>query len=395
MRTKATLFMIIIIMLLSTGCWDQRELSNMVITPGVAIDETEDGKICLTILVPIPKTSVSTADTGKSSSDRATLISETGEGIMDAFRKIEMKLSREVFFAQLDCIIIGENLARNGVSEVLDFFSRYREPPLKAFILFTKGEAADILKTASPLENNPVAEIRKLENLNVGVKMTLKDFLYELTETGINPISPLIEKVPVEKGKSDSSNKINSITGAAVFNKDKLAGWLNYRESKGVLWLKDQVKSGIITAYIPEEKGGGKVAGRIIKSKTRVHPIINGNEIEMKVDIYTDTSIYENTSKLDLSKSDLIHYIEGIYAQDIRAFIQLTLEKNQKQLDTDVFGFGTLINGKYPKLWDNYYKKDWSEKFSKLKINIVCSVRILDTGYDTKSATRGEEGLIK
>ena len=395
MKTKIILFMLVIIMMLSTGCWDQIELSNVITVYGMAVDKIEDGKIRVTLLVPIPKTNVSTTDTGKHSSNTATIVSESGEGIMDAYRKIEMKLSREVFFSQLECVIIGEGLAETGVSEVLDFISRDREPPEKAYILFTKGEAAGILKITSPLEKNPAEEIRKLENLNVGIKMPLKNFLCALTETGINPIAPLVRKMPIEKGNSGTTIQTISISGAAVFNDDKLIGWLDDRESRGVLWLQNKIKTGVITATIPKEKGGGKIAGKILKSKTKIYPIINDDKIEMKVEIHTDASIYENTSKLDLSKSDLIHYIEGVYEENIRQIIQLSLDKTQKQLKTDVYGFGSIVYGKYPKLWENKYKKDWNEKFSKLKVNIVCNVRILETGYDTKSTTKKEEDIIK
>lgn len=393
MKTKNMLLFIIVISLIFTGCWDKRELSNMIIVFGVAIDKADDNTINLSILVPIPQKGSSAEN--NSHVNKTALISESGEGIMDAYRKIEKKISREIFFSQLECIIIGEDLATSGVSEILDFFPRHREPPLKAFILFTKGEAADILKATSKLETNPADEIRKLESLNTGIKVSLIDYLYALTGTGIDPIAPLVEKVPGDKKNSNDPIETISLTGSVVFKNDKSIGSLNETESRGVLWLQDKVKTGVITIHIPKEKGGGKIAGRIIKSKTKIYPIINNDEIEMKVSIATEASVYENTSKLDLSDVEIIHYIEDLYAKDINNIIQLSLKKVQKELKTDVYGFGSIIYGDYPKLWESQYKSHWNEKFSTIKVNITCNVLVLETGYDSKSSTIKEEDLIK
>ena len=236
MKTISKFLILILIMQLLTGCWDRREVTQMLIVSGVALDKTKDGNIRLTLVAPTPK-AVQSNTTGGSSTESNTqfLITGEGQGIMDAYSDIENKLSREIFFSQLESIIIGEKLARDGVSDALDFFSRYHEPPLRVYIMVTKGEALNIFKTNSLLEKNNLEQIRKLENLNFDIKMQLKDFLYSLTEEGIQPIAPVIQRVPVEKNDELNGTQTLSIKGAAVFNNDKLVSFLNSKEARGIL----------------------------------------------------------------------------------------------------------------------------------------------------------------
>ncbi|GAA3313375.1 hypothetical protein GCM10020331_003350 [Ectobacillus funiculus] len=41
-----------------------------------------------------------------------------------------------------------------------------------------------------------------------------------------------------------------------MFRKDKLVGWLNHQEGRGLLWLRNELKTSLITINIPKEKKG-------------------------------------------------------------------------------------------------------------------------------------------
>ncbi|MCD2347688.1 Ger(x)C family spore germination protein [Clostridium guangxiense] len=389
MKTLKITIIFILVVLLSTGCWDQRDLSHMMIVSGVAIDKIEDDKILLTLVSSIPKNVNQNFDSGSFEQNSSTfIVSASGVGLMDAYKNIEKKLSREIFFSQLQFIVIGEQVAREGVARVLDFFSRHSEPPMRVYIIATKGKAQDTLRVNSKLEKSVVEQIRKLENLNVSIKMNIKDFLYALTEDGIQPIAPEIEKVNSEKNNKTSRTQTIAMNGTAVFNNDKLVGWLDDKESRGVLWLRNKIKTGVITVFLPKEKGGGIVAGTIIKSNTKIIPLIDNGKLKLKVDVYVETNISESPSKLDLTNPTEVHYVERLYEEDIRKLIERSLEKSQKQFNMDIFGFGVAVNGKYPRQWQSNYKRNWDSTFSNLSVEVSCHVKNYSTGFDTKSLTQ-------
>ncbi|GAA3319443.1 hypothetical protein GCM10020331_026370 [Ectobacillus funiculus] len=49
-------------------------------------------------------------------------------------------------------IVIGEKLAKEGIRDQIDFFIRYSEPRLRAYVFVTKGSAKDALVLHPPLE---------------------------------------------------------------------------------------------------------------------------------------------------------------------------------------------------------------------------------------------------
>lgn len=59
----------------------------------------------------------------------------------------------------------------------------------------------------------------------------------------------------------------------------------------------------------------------------------------------------------------------------------------QKQLKSDILGFGTAVYREYPKQWNNYYKKNWDEEFPKVKVKVTCDVRISEVGLQSKVLT--------
>ncbi|MBL4933845.1 Ger(x)C family spore germination protein [Clostridium paridis] len=397
MRYKKVLSLFITFLMICTslvGCWDKKELDHLLIVSAIALDTNKDGTISLTLLSSIPRQSTNKGEVSSGQND-TILVSAEGENIIDAYRKIELKLSREIFLSQAECLIVGESTASSGLSDILDFFSRDQQVPLKTYILFSRGKASDILEVKSPIENTPFEEVGKLEDLNLALKMRYKDMLYAITEEGVEAIAPIIQRVSSVDYSSSKSKSLLSIPGSALFKDDKLAGFITDRETRGILWLKNEINNGMITAKIPNEKGGGLISGRIERVKTKIDPILKGDTVEFNVNIFADATIYESSSKLDLSSHSAIEYAQKMYAKEITEMINESLEKIQKQYKLDVVGFGAKVHGKYPKQWDTIFKDHWNSEFSKSKIIINCNVKIFSTGFDSKSILKKEEDLIK
>ena len=98
---------------------------------------------------------------------------------------------------------------------------------------------------------------------------------------GIEPVAPRFKLVPLEETNNQSekegsaAQRVQAISGAAVFKKDKLVGWMNDAETRGILHLRNELEIGVITVNIPQEKGGGKVSVKILKVKTDFKPNIS------------------------------------------------------------------------------------------------------------------------
>lgn len=409
MKKISVLLLIVMNTVLLTGCWDRVEINDIAIVMAVGVDKTDEGDICLSLLVPISKKlSSSGGDNGKGGGgDEAPtlVISESGKDIIDAFRKLQAKLPREILFSHTRVIIIGERLAREGVAGVFDFFSRPRQSNLRTDILFTKENIDEVLGGNPGIERSVAEVFREEGEMGVGLKIDLKDFINMMNEEGINPLGAQLVKIPLTaKTKRDEKTEESkpqktyfSIRGAAVFQQDKLVGWMNYNEVKGVLWLRDEMKSGVgsLNVNVPEEKGGGTIGIRILEAKTELQPKIDEEELTMSVSVETKAVIYNNSSKMDLSDPKAIYDIEKMAERFIEERTQIALDKLQQELRCDVLGFGTAVYREYPQEWKEKYKDDWDEVFPELNVEVACKVSLPRVGFVTNSLTRKEEEIKK
>lgn len=382
-----------------TGCWSRVELNDLSIVTAAAIDKVDDGKYLLTLQIAVPTmlgpAGGSSKSTGAGGGTKPTVIvSEEGETIMDAIRKLQKKLPRRLFFSHSRIIVIGEKLAREGVAPVLDFFVRYREARLRSFILFSQGKAADILSLNAKWEKISAEEIREEEKRHIGLQIYLKDFIYMLLTDGTEPVAAQValRRSEVDSEEGSSGQGMNAaITGSAVFRKDKLVGWMDDAETRGVLWLRNELKTSIVTVDIPKDRGEGKISATAVRATTQIKPALRNGKLKINVEIDMENTLYENSSQLDVSNPEVIRYIEQELEQEIRRRIQTTLYKAQKIYNSDIFGLGAAVYRAYPKAWNRQYKERWDDEFSKLEVDIKPHAKVVRTGLTNKSIILEEE----
>ncbi|MFB9761559.1 Ger(x)C family spore germination protein [Ectobacillus funiculus] len=385
MRKLGILVICCVMILVLAGCWSRVEINDIAIVTATAIDKMRDGKIRIALQVAIPK-KLGPVGAGGSGGEMETtlLISETGENVMDASRKLQEKFPRRIFFSHSRNIIIGERAAKDGVFPLLSFFARGREARLRGFILFSKGEAARILKPAPNIERYTSEAIREELKAGVGLRIMQKDFIDMLTTEGISPAAAQVAIRPAEKGRKNAG--LNpAISGTAVFRQDKLVGWIDERDTRGVLWFRNEVERSNITVTVPKEKGGGKIGTQLLTGKTKVKPILEQGKVKMKVNVHAEVELFENGSSLDLGNPKVLQYVQNLLEMDVKKRMQSALYKAQKQFHSDIFGFGNSLYRTYPKLWKERFKKQWNEEFPELEVSITPHISIVRIGLYVKS----------
>ncbi|HEX2927761.1 MAG TPA: Ger(x)C family spore germination protein [Ruminiclostridium sp.] len=319
---------------------------------------------------------------------------------MEAYEAIQKKTSRSLFMSHLTVLIIGENLARSGVAESLDFFSRHRESRISKDVVFTK-DLNGLLSVDGGLERLLSETLREELTYNSHFDTSLREFLTMLTEEGTDPLGVAFspENLSEESASSDSDNnslqKSGGITGTALFHKDKLVGWLDNKESKAIYLLKGKAKQGNFSIEIPDKFGGGKIGGFFRIQGTKIDPLIRNNKLEFDIKLKSQLIVFESNSKLDLSDHKSVHYLEGEESKYLKEKSEATLKKIQSEYGADILGLGKQLYNKYPKLWRNKYEQIWENEYPKVKINLVVDTSIPRTGLDTKSPTLPDKDFVK
>ncbi|MEH7385403.1 Ger(x)C family spore germination protein [Bacillus sp. JJ1521] len=381
MKKMRMLLIVVFSIHLLTGCWDRLEVNDIAIITAIGLDLIKDDQIRLSLQVAIPSKLGPTEGSGGGSSNNSTyIISETGNTVSEAYRNLQMKTSRRIFFAQSRVLLIGEDLARKGVANIIDFHSRYHEPRINSFIMFTKGEATEVLKEIPKLESVSAEETKELVKLSVGLSIYMNDFLNMLLTDGMEPFAPEFALTSLEVNEKNDSGKGQVLNGTAVFKGDKLVGWIDKAKTRGILWLRNEMEKGVITIEIPKEEGDGYISIDITKAEVKIIPNMEHDKIAITVNVISDMTVMENDSKLKLDDPKVIESLQKDVESDIKERIQMVIDIAQKDFQSDIFGFGQAVYKKYPKEWNLKYKQNWEQEFSQVEVAIQPKVFIRSIG---------------
>jgi spore germination protein KC len=290
---------------------------------------------------------------------------------------------------------LGEELAKEGVEDVLDFFARDGETRRTAKLAIVKdGKASDFLQTESEMERlSSQAYAGILENSSIGlstvVDVDLHHFLLALASEGIEPVAvrvEVIDRLPDVDIRGQMEQRFVSsaprITGAAVFRGPKLVGWLDKQETRGYNWVMGKVESGIIVIEKPGHEG--KYVGlELIRAKSEIKPEMTDGKPEITVKVVAEANIGDIQEMLDVTDTKaMVAAAERRMATVIANEIGLVLHKTQLELASDILGFGRAIYRKYPKEWRNL-RETWNDQgFKDLKVKIEVQTRIRHIGLD-------------
>src|SRR5690606_38012948 len=143
-------------------------------------------------------------------------------------------------------IVIGAELAKHDAVKLLDYFQRYRQSQMRSYVLFSKKEAADILRYKPKFERLAAEILREENKVGMSASVRLNEFIHMYLEDGQEAYAPLVDIVPSEV-KTAVKEKYNNLAmlGLGVMRGKSFAGWLRSNEMRGLMWLKNEMKSGV------------------------------------------------------------------------------------------------------------------------------------------------------
>ena len=374
------------------GCWGKREVEQLAPLIGVGIDlGGKPGTFLITQQFAIPKKGGTSGD----EVDNRTVSVEASSG-REANEKISKVFFRTPFMGSLKVIIIGEAVAKAGeFHDILDFAQRFSEFRRSMFLVLAKGEAKDILNLKLRVGQLPAMYIKS--NLEVASSIPivkLGHYLTILSTKSTAPILPVVEGIkPGEGGleyKAEGTDAAQELRlqGAGVFRKDRLVEFLSDEETKGYMWLENQVKQRLLnTVGIDESKLN--FSGQVMSSTTKYKVKDNNGTIELQYQIKTSIAVDEVLGlKEQLSQSewvDLMKKTENKFAQVIQKECMIALQK-EKALSLDFLGIGRHVEQKNPVYWKTV-KDQWEQKIADFPVSVEVQVTIHNSGMSNSSAT--------
>lgn len=394
MRKSAVSILILCMVLNLTGCWSNREVNDIAIVTATGLDLTKEGKFRLSLLIAVPLLIGTATSQGTGTTELAAsagwLVAEDGDTVMDAYRNLQQKLPRKIFFSHNRVIIIGKQLAAQGTVQVLDFFQRYRQSQMKNFLAVSETTALELMQFQPKFEKLASEVLVNEFDQRVLPSIRLVDFLNILQSQGVEPVVPMLGIAPSEKGQSKKKGTSLSVSGSAVFKNDRMIGKLNSRLSRDLLWVLDSMNEGVITVDVEQAQRKGKISAELEKADVKRKIEVNGERVKVKLKVKVTANIYENTSSMDLADAKNTQLTIHDLKQDIRTRIERTIKYVQSNFNSDIFGFGQTMYRTRPSVWKSQFRERWETVFPEIEPAVEVEVRVLRNGLTNKSIKLSE-----
>lgn len=399
-----------IILTTLTGCYDYREINTLTI-----VSATEINKIGDEYQVSVQAINPQAPD--KTTDPQAPFIIYTGTGktIQEAYRSITLSASRFMYSNHLDLLIINEKIAKENISDLIDYYIRNPGIRTEFYVLISKDD--NILSITTPIDEISSASIKEsIENNYKYYGVSSRTTFIEFVNMNLNPnleiVLPTIELVkdtPTEdknvdeeknnnedvnanKDKSNKSNREENdsdstsnkntektevkdkylLGGYAIFKNNKLVGYLNNKESINYNILTNNIKNTIITYECSKNK---YLAIEITDSGSSIKTKNN----KVSININLKGNINESHCDIDITKNKNIKKISHDIEEKLNKEITDDILKVRNNYHTDIYNFKNIIY-KHDYLYYQKIKNNYDEAYQNLDISVKTNILLVEKG---------------
>jgi len=371
-----------------TGCWDRKEPEQLalILAMGFDLDEkTGDFKLIAQIANPLGMGGEGPEGGGGGGTQEAVwVVAASGETPFMASRNLITKSTRQIEYSHTAAVLFSEDIARQGLQPLVDYMDRERQFRLVAHPFVVEGDVRKALEADFPLEEmGAVGFVRHhfytSQQSGATRDVILRNLFHTFTQPGWEATLPRLHLITDEEGKLIQEAPVE-VTGAAVFKRDRMVGWLNEKETRGLNWVLNDLNRAFYVLDSPVEEGRPSTV-EILQVSSRMRARVQGDRVTITLEIEADGRLQETMTEKDwLSRdSDLTQSLDRRLAQAIRNDIQLAVKTAQQEFNSDIFGFGNLLYRTLPRDWRRLSGR-WDEIFPRVQVNILVDANVRRTG---------------
>ena len=374
---------ILLIIPLLSGCYNYRELNELGITTAVSIDYKDNNfYVIAEVINPIKQ-----QDASSSNNSPFVNYNSSSSSLQDAFRKVVLESPRQLYAAQLEIIVLSEEVVNNHLEEVLEYFARDPESRTEIKIIVAKTEdstkAITLQTLLTSLSSSNIINSLDLQSKVLGMSypVTLNELLNMYIDPYLEVVLPSMTlygnyEIGDEKENitTSSPKAIVKIDGSTITKDNKILGYLDLEESKILNLINGKLKETIIKmnyydGYIIFEPNRIKVSRELD---------IKNNIIKINISGYSKTK--EIQSNINLKDPKEVEKLNKALNMELEKKITDTFNSIREKYGTDVFGFQEL----YYRTNYKYFKENctnWYEDiYPKIKLEVKANVRLYEKG---------------
>ena len=363
------------------GCWNYKELNEYSIVTGIAIDKNAENYNVSVLISNVSKGNNSSSS--DSSSPDIVVYQGNGNSIYEAFKDIGLVSPKELYLNSFSILIISEDVAKDGLNNILNFFLRYSSSRNNFDIVISHDcKAKDALKVLTAITNSPSQSIsdnlKSTKHLQGSIKaVSIDDLVSTLLKGGIQPTISTVyligdEKIGSTKKNLESSEPASYIKlgNLAVFKGDKLVDIATHDESVGINMMHNQVDE----VYFNLKYMEGEVVIDTTSIKTDTKISIKNRIPNIEIGIFGEMRILESKGNINLEDNKTIEGIQAKANDKLKSFIEDAINLSIKD-KTDILGIGRQIFLNKPSYY-NSIKTGFEDNLKKVKYSINSNVVI-------------------
>lgn len=343
MKKILILFIILIGM---TGCSNYHELNDLAIVSAIGIEKEEEKyKVTLELYKEVKESNSGSAS--KESED----ISGTGKSIDEAINNSSFTSEKLLYFSHIQAIIIDSDLAKEGISSIMDYLSRNTDLSFVSYVVISDDKKPSEILSKKDINNEIIGDaISSIfnttdQNNSAFVYNKYFEFLEEYINKNQDVYAPLIKV----------KDKQIVIEEMAVFKEDKMIDTLDSNKTKTFSLLSNNTDS----LYYKLSYNDGYIVIRVFEGNSKIK-IRDGKIV---IDINVTSDIDEANTKINTLNDENIEKLNKKLEIDIKNDVKKLL-KDLKEKDSDALGLNDVIYKTYGNL-----ENDWKEMDIDIKVN--------------------------
>lgn len=390
MKTK--IFFLIIAMFLFNGLNNSRELNDLAILSAMGIEIGEDGNYLVTVQILNTKKQNSSGSDSSSSGDEpsvVTVFKSSSSTVHGALRDIVLQSPKKIYIAHMELLLVSEEIARENMFEILDFFIRDNENSNDFILAITKDTTPkEVLNVLTSLETNPAQSMKNsiettYKNKGTTIDNILSENIQVMLKKGINMVATTVGL----EGKSKEGENEESIKNTddetkivtkelAYFDTKNLKGFLTLEEGLYYNLARNDIKGAMINIGNKEE---GYVA-EILKATTSSKPRVENDNYIIDFNIEISCAITEISKERHIENVAEQEEIQDEIKEKVTEEFNNFIYKCQNEYDSDIIGLGNIYYKKLNKEYENLIAKYGQDYLKHISIYTDVNVKLVNEG---------------
>lgn len=353
MKANQSIFIILLSLLLLSGCVEKEILDDINLERAVAFDYLGENKILGSVIIP-----VYLPDQGV----KNVMYSDSSTISRDFLRDMQRQSEQPLVEGSLELALFSEKLAKRGIFEMIDYYQRDASIGSRLFLAVVDGEAKNILE-GDYGERGKAIYISNLLTHNIKERdlpdTNLQLFLFDYYQKGKTAFLPKLKKT--EKDKV-------TITGVSLFKEGKVVETVKADDLFFFKLMVDKYSEG----YQDVKIGKHLALIRNIRSKHKLE-VTKRNPYEITMNIKIKGTVLEYTGN-KLSRKE-VKEVEKSLEKKVNQKCEELVSRFQEKV-IDPVGFGHFAKTQTR----NFDFKDWHNNYKNVKVTFKTDVVIAESG---------------